>query len=288
MNQALDPSKLKPIVFDPASGCNTPDDVLLAQVAENIRRQLPQAKPHAPNSETVALVCGGPSLASTEKELVEAAWAGAKVVCVNGSYAWCIERNIKPSAFVMLDARAFNARFPAEPVAGCRYLLASQCHPATFDLCRDRDVTVWHACSAGQAELDLLKAFYFGRCFPVTLGTTVAIRAISLLRMLGFQSFDIFGLDSCWMNDRHHAYGQSENDDERRSWVWLRPEGRDDLAEGFTCSVWHMKQFEDFQQLIRQRGNSFRLNVRGNGLIAAMMRIGAQLGPAMTLTPEEN
>jgi hypothetical protein len=285
MNHVFDPTKLKHITFSPSAGCNTPDDVIMFQVSLNIRRGLPQAKPHTPNTETVALVCGGPSLIKTEKKLVDLAWRGAKVVCVNGTYQWCIDRNIKPSAMVMLDARKFNSRFLETPVPGCRYLLGSQCHGDAFELCRDRDVTIWHACSAGEPELELLNAFYFNRCYPITLGTTVAIRAISLLRMFGFQSFEIFGLDSCWFEDAHHAYDQPENSKDKKIPVWLRPEGRDDLAERFICSPWQMKQSADFQQLIRERGDKFRLNVHGDGLIAAIMRIASELGSLVT--PEE-
>src|SRR5262245_26650791 len=107
MSVALDLNKVKEIEF--TGGVNTPEDVLLNNVALNIRRGLPQAQPHNPNhTTTIALVCGGPSLKETEKELVQCAWAGAKVIAVNGAYQWCIDRNIRPSGFVMLDAREFN------------------------------------------------------------------------------------------------------------------------------------------------------------------------------------
>ena len=171
---------------------------------------------------------------------------------------------------VMLDARTFNARFVATAAPGCRYLLAAQCHPDAFELCRDRDVTVWHACSAGETELKLIKDYYFDQCFPIGIGTTVAIRAISLLRMLGFVSFDIFGLDSCWIDHEHHAYEQAENDKEIRLPIWLRPKNHDDKAERFACSPWHIRQAQDFMELIRKRGEMIpRLQVHGNGLIAA-------------------
>lgn len=263
---------LKKIEFPADLGCNVTDEIILSQVAENIRRGLPFAQPHNPNPDIIALVCGGPSLAKTEKQLVEAVWRGAKVVCVNGTYRWCIERNIKPSVMVMLDAREFNTRFVEPDAYGCRYLLASQCHPRAFDICRDREVTIWHACSAGQAELDMLNQFYGDDYYPVTLGTTVAIRAISLLRMLGFQSFDIFGLDSCWFDDRHHAYAQPENDDDRRISVWAKDSKDDPDARQFICAPWMAKQADDFMQLVRERGDKFRLNVRGDGLIATIMQ----------------
>lgn len=288
MNRAMN-GELHPVSFNPDDGCNVSDDVILKQVARNIRRQLPQLMLHQPNSDTVALVCGGPSLASTEHQLVEAVWAGAKVVAVNGAYQWCIVHNIKPSAMVMLDARDFNARFVASPVKGCRYLLAAQCHSDAFDYCRDRDVTIWHCCSAGEVEADMLSAYYFKRFNPVPLGTTVAIKAIQVLRMLGFKSFDIFGLDSCWMDDEHHGYRQTENDHDKRFITWLRPEGREDLWCNFTCAPWMMRQAQDFQDLVAKQGDEFRIHVRGNGLIAAILRISAELGstPITILPPEE-
>jgi hypothetical protein len=272
----MDAEKLYKVEWAPETGCNTSDDVLLAQVAANIRRGLPQVQPHQVQPNKALLVCGGPSLAMTEKELRDAQWAGGKVIAVNGAYQWCIDRNIKPSCAVMLDARDFNARFLKTPVPGCRYLLASQCHGDTFDMCAGRDALIWHAASAGDKEVDLLKEFYFGQTHVVTLGTSVGVRAISLLRMLGFYDFEIFGLDSCWLDDKHHAYEQAENRDKRVA-TWLRPKDRDDKAIRFECAPWHMKQLEDFIQLVRERGNLFRLHVHGPGLIASMLRTGAEI-----------
>lgn len=276
MDQLTD--TLHPVTFNPDDGCNVDDDVITAHVAANIRRALPQAFPHQPNNERIALVCGGPSLRTTERELIEAYWSGAKVIALNGSYQWCIDRNIKPSCMVMLDAREFNARFIKTAIPKCRYLLAAQCHPKVFDICADRDVTIWHCCSAGEPEFEMLKAYYFGRFHPITVGTTVAIRALLLLTMLGFRSFDIFGLDSCWMDEAHHGYAQSENDNDMRIDTWLRPEGHEELWCKFQCAPWMMRQAADFQALMREHGNQFRLNVRGNGLIAAIMRLAATIG----------
>lgn len=279
----------QPVEFNPDDRCNVSNEVIMSQVATNIRRQLPQAYRHHINKETVLLVCGGPSLEKTKKELIEAYWDGGKVVALNGSYQWCIDNNIKPSVMVMLDARQFNSRFVKIPVPGCRYLLASQCHPEAFDLCEERDVVIWHCCSCGEEELEMLKRYYFDLLNPIPLGTTVAIKAIQLLNLLGFKSFDIFGLDSCWMDDdhhhaEHHAYPQQENDKDKYMPVWLTPEGHSELAELFYCAPWMMRQAVDFQNLVHQHGNDFRLNVRGEGLIAATMRLSAKLGLSSTIT----
>ena len=285
---AFESEKVYPLAFSSDMRVNVDDDVLVRQVAHSISLGLPQAMPYEPNPHVVALICGGPSLASTEKELVKVAWAGAKIIAVNGAYQWCIERNLRPSGMAMIDARQFNARFVETPVDGCEYFLASQCHPDTFDICRGRKITLWHVLSNPEAEMKLLDDYYCeppgeperSRCryFPVTMGTTVAIRALSLLRMIGFCRFEIFGLDSCWMGNEHHAYRQAENDKEDTLSVWTRPEGRDDLARRFICSPWQAKQADDFIQLIKERGQLFQINVHGDGLIATMIKTGAQMG----------
>lgn len=275
----FDAKKTMPVTFSKDCGVNTTDDVIIEQVSINIRRGLPQVRPFNPNQNTALLVCGGPSLnmPEIERELVEAVWAGGKVIAVNGAYNWCIEHNIKPSAAVMLDARQFNSRFFERPVDGCKYFLASQCHPDAFEICRGRETFIWHAVSAGQPELDLINSYYYGRVAPVQLGTTVSIRAISVFRMLGWMWFDVFGLDSCWLDNAHHSYAQPENNKDQRIPVWINPKDRAEKAMRFECAPWHMKQIEDFMQLIKERGSMFNIRVRGPGAIAALMRTAAEI-----------
>lgn len=257
--------------FEPVGKVND-EDKLPENVKINIKRGLPQIEQHPPSGGTALLVCGGPSL--DETELREAVDAGGKIVCVNGTYNWCLEHNLHPSAVVILDGREFNRKFIDRAVPGCKYLLASQCHPCLFDLCRDREVHIWHAVSC-EAELEALKEQY-DHFWPIDVGTTVGIRAITLLTVLGWNRIDIFGLDSCWLERKHHAYEQPENK-ERLIRVWLRPKDRDDLAQMFLCAPWHVQQANDFQSLVKLRGDHFDLNVRGPGLIASMLRTGAQI-----------
>jgi hypothetical protein len=129
MSLAFQSDKLKPITFSPLSGCNTPDEIVRAQVIESIRRQLPQVQPYQSNGETAIIVASGVSLRDTVHELRDCLWSGAKIIALNGAYRWCLEHNLKPSACIILDAREPNAEFIREPVKGCRYLLAAQCHP---------------------------------------------------------------------------------------------------------------------------------------------------------------
>lgn len=264
---------------------NTPDEVIRANIARNIRRGLPQVRKYPPNAARLALVGGGPSLLDTFSELRAQAFSGDKLVAVNGSYQWLLERNLKPSVMVVLDARPSNVRFLAENVPGCKYFLASQCDPAVFDLCEreGRDVTIFH-CIGNADEQGMLADYYDHRFCIVecgsTGGTTVMLRSIVLMATLGFYRMDIYGMDSCWLGDAHHAYPQAENDRDRRLTITTIPK-RGDVVLGepreFVCDPWHLRQAEEFQTLVKDLGDHFALNVHGDGLLAHIVKTGASL-----------
>jgi hypothetical protein len=258
---------------------NTPDDGLLANIRHSIRLGYPQVRPQPAQPDRVCLVGGGPSLDDTFDELRELYFEGAKVVTVNGSYQWCLDRNIRPSAHVVLDARASNARFVNPVVPQCKYLIASQCAPETWAQMAGRpDVWIWHAVASDNPTLKPeLDAYYMGQWVPTPGGTTVIMRAISVLRMIGFLRMDLFGVDSCVMGDQHHAYAQPENDADKVYPFVIHPTGHPELARTFHCTSWHAKQLECFLQTIRVNGHTFMLNVHGDGLLAYALKCSAQV-----------
>lgn len=261
---------------------NLPEETILDHIRHSVRLGYPQIRPDPPKAERIVLVGGGPSLADPEifKELRDLLWQdrSTMLVTVNGSYHWCIERNLKPNCQIVMDARPHNARFLDPHVPGCRYVLASQCHPDTWARVEDRpNVWIFHAAAGGDDNIRaFLDHYYMKQWWGCSGGTTVATRAIALLRTLGYLRFDLFGVDSCWMNGNHHTYVQAENDNEVRYRAVVHPEGREDLARSFTVSPWHAKQAEDFIQVIRVNGSHFLLNVHGDGMIAYLLRTGPE------------
>ncbi len=260
-----------------AGNVNTDQDTLLAHAAHSIRLGYPQVKLQAVQTDRVCLVGGGPSLAETEGELRDLYYQGAKLVTVNGAYQWCLERNYRPSAQIVLDARASNARFVDPLVPQCKYLLASQCHPDTWARVTGREhVWIYHCSDGTEGPLkDLLDAYYCRNWHPLPGGTTVVMRAISLLRMMGFVRMDLFGIDSCYQGTAHHAYPQPENDADRRYPFTVSPSWNRSYERTFWCAPWHIKQLEDFLQMIRVNGEHFLLNVHGDGLLAFAMKAGS-------------
>ncbi len=248
---------------------NTADDQIVENIKSSIRRGHPQVWAQAPKGERVVLVGGGPSLQSTEKELIKLIHEGALLVTLNGAYHWCLERNLKPNAQIVLDARESNVRFVQPEVPKCRYYIASQCHPSTWDAVEGREfVGIYHAVDPEGVLKDILNDYYMKAWQGCSGGTTVCSRALGLLRMMGYLRFDLFGIDSCWMDEIHHAYPQPENLTDKRLVINVSPTGNPTNIKQFVVSPWHIKQLEDFLQFIRINGDQFLLNIHGNGLIA--------------------
>lgn len=257
-----------------AGRMNTTDDQLLAHIQRAVRRQHPQMRTWPVKGDRVALVGSGPSLAHTVDELRAAIWSGAQLVTLNGAYHWCIEHGFQPKTQIVMDARASNARFVDPVVVNCRYVLASQCAPETWDAVEGRpDVWIWHAVvHKDDAISAFLDQFYLTRWFGVGGGTTVATRALTLLRMAGYVRFDLFGIDCCWMGDAHHAIAQPENAHDHRYRLLVGDRVRPETMREFYCAPWHLKQFEDIATMLKINGSHYALTVHGDGMLAYILR----------------
>jgi hypothetical protein len=249
---------------------NTPVEVVLEQIRHSIRLQHPQAHIQPVHGDRAVVVGGGPSLAQTEGEIVDLVWSGARLITVNGAYQWCLQRNLKPYAQIVLDAKPSTVAFLEPVMDGVRYYVASQCHPDAWAAVKDADTWIWHACRPEDEERrNLLDAYYGGRWHGIPGGTTVTIQAVMLLRSLGFLRFDLFGVDSCMASSlQHHAYSQPENDADDVLKVEVFPTSRPNETRRFLCTAWHLQQFAELLKVIRLNHKNFSVNVHGNGLLA--------------------
>ena len=256
---------------------NTPEKEILANVRANIRRQLPQAAPALPQDYRILLVGGGPSSALLLPEIKRRRKAGWKLVTLNNAHEWVQDQGLEPSAHIMLDARKFNARFVKRPVESCRYLIASQCHPAAFEALEGHDVHIWHA--QGEDVAATLHRFYLKRWQPILGGTSVGTRALWLLYVLGMRKIACYGIDSCLIGGEHHAYEQPENDGAQVCRVRV---GR----RIFRATPWMLKQADELLQMALSMPADLRLDWRGDGMIAYMVKQTAERGepPKMTIT----
>lgn len=242
-------------------------DNISDNIKKNIKLSVKQVVPHETQwGKHICLIAGGPSLDEHFDIIKERYEEGVPIITVNGSYNYCMEGGIIPSAFIMLDSREFNKRFIEDPVDTCKYLIASQCHPSVFKKLKNYNVWMWHAHTEDENS-EILKKHYgkeYVDFFPIIGGSTVTLRALHLLRILGFHKIEIFGFDGC-ITDKHHAYEQPENDKEQEMELTLGD-------RTFRITVAQYYQAKEFVQLIGISGANYDLAVHGDGLIAHIIK----------------
>lgn len=247
------------------------------RVVDNIKANLSlgvqEVGPFDAQDTEVMLLCGGPSLNDFTDEIVAQNKAGMPAITVNGSYNWLIQHGGRPGAQIIVDAREFNRRFTEPAVLACKYLVSSQCDPSLVASLPRSQTWLWHG--AGDAVNSALgewakESGIDREWYPVPGGTTVTLRALPLLAMLGFRRIHVYGFDSCLRGDAHHAYAQPENDG--CGVMAISVAGRE-----FLCHGWMVKQAQEFQEVVRHLliPAGVELAVHGDGLISAILNAAA-------------
>jgi SAM-dependent methyltransferase len=283
---------------------NAEEEQIRANVAHNIAQGWQVVKAHGSNDLECMIVGGGPSLPFFADEIKRKRAEGVKLVTLNGAYNWALAEGFTPSATIVVDARPFNARFTHPVVAGFKvgdhgavtgtlYFIASQCDPAVLEgLPKDRTY-LFHTMPGLVG--DLLTAQYGADWTAVPGGSTVLLRAIPLLRSLGYSKFHLYGCDSCLTPPQapgadpasieanglpvgasafqHHAYPQPEND--RTPVIPVTVGGSDGRL--FYCHAWMVSQAQEMLDLIRVLGDVIDLAIHGDGLLAYLLQTGARL-----------
>lgn len=248
---------------------NNTEEAINENIRHNCQQGYKEIMPHLVNEEEVMILGGGPSLTQHEYTIRKMRADGVKLVTLNGTYNWCIERGIVPSATVVVDSREFNARFTKPVVKDVAYFLASQAHPSIFEGIPKEQIYLWHSMS--DRSDDIVRE-YIAAPFFIPGGSTVLLRTIPLLRMLGFHRFHLFGCDSCLTGDDHHAYAQSENDGSKIVRILVEESGR-----WFSCHPWMASQAREFVTMIQRLGDTFDLIVHGDGLLSHIIETGATM-----------
>ena len=264
--------------FSEVTGLNASDERIRSNIMTNLRRGLQEVCPHEPQTQTICLLAGGPSLADHEAEIIERGRAGELFVTVNGTYKWLLDRGIKPAAQIMLDAREFNARFIDPVVDTCKYIFSSQTAPEAVAKVPDHQAWLFHS---GENEIMRACIEEYSReqgadrsWYPVIGGSTVIGRGLVVLAILGFRNIEVFGWDSCLRDGQHHAYPQAENDSQHVVDISLG-------GRTFKCHPWMVVQANEVPKIIRHvlgKIEGFNLEVRGDGLIAHMLKYAAEQG----------
>lgn len=252
------------------SGVNLSDDEQRSHVLANLELGLQEVQPCMEQDREVSILAGGPSLADFTTD-IQRHRSERALVTTNGAYNWALAMGMQPGAQIVLDGREFNKRFVQPAIQDCKYLLASQCHPALVGSTPRDQTYLWH-CQGTGIEGIIKESGKEGDFYPVAGSMTVMLRAIPLLIMLGFRKFHIYGFDSCLRGDEHHAYAQPENDNAEVTEV--RCTGSD---RKFRCHSWMVSQAQQFIDIQPMIADICEMHVYGDGLIAHIINTGAKI-----------
>lgn len=241
---------------------NTP----LSKIKENIEysmiQNLPIIESQLPKHDLVAnIIGGGPSINQFIEQIRSSSKNNETIVALNNSYKWLKENDIQPNIQIMLDAREENSKFVPVSDKRCELFYASQCHRSVIDLAKNLNTTIWHANIP-----ELLDSFKDRDMFWVGSGTTVGIRSIILLYILGYRKFNIYGYDSSYTDGNGHGYKQSLNEGEKT--IEAEIAGRK-----FISAPWMVTQTEEFLQVMEYfTGEGCEFSIYGDGLLQHAVR----------------
>ena len=244
---------------------NTAPSVMLGNVGLSCKRQLSWFDfDTEPNKESICIVGGAPSLDESFPQLKARYQNGAKVWSMNGTYDWLIEHGIIPDGHVMLDARPENVRFLQHPRKETQFYIASQCDPCIFNALEGFNVDLVHVQTEGVYEY-----LENEKDRPVHLMggfTTVGMLAMVLAKLKGYRRIYLFGMDSSYSDDKHHAYKQESNDGENVITATIH-------EQKFKAAPWMCQQVKDFQNIAREFAQEdVVIEVCGSGLLYAMAK----------------
>ncbi len=257
---------------------NTSPEKVEEHMRANAESGLPQLSPHEAQEDLeIMMLCGGPSLNDCWDEIKANRDKGMPLITTNATYNQCLERGISPSLQFVIDARPFNKRFVLPIVDDCKYVAATQCHPELIaELPKDRSY-LWQV-TCDDEWLPLIRELWgkmYEDWYPVPGGSTVTLRALCALQMMGFRKIHMYGFDSCMMDDEHHAYAQEENNGAPE--IDLRVGKGTKWDKTFRCQGWMAVQAKEFIQLSNIYYKELKLNIKGDGLIAYLVNSNADL-----------
>lgn len=253
--------------FKYANSANVEKTVIVENMRENCKRDLPWLLPRSPHSDQMVIVGGGPSVLDHIGSIKERRRRGQAIFALNN--AWRV-LPFAPDFIVCMDSRPENAAFFEGAPDSPTYLIASTAHPSVFDTLAGKNIMVWHADQAIPEQREILDSYSGAK--PGAMfggGATVGLRTIIVGYMMGFRREHLYGMDSSYQDGKHHAYAQSLNDNEKI--IEIIPQG---FEKTYMCAPWMARQADEFQQFYKSllKRGPFFIQAHGEGLLPDLCR----------------
>lgn len=244
---------MQPLAIDVAQFGS--DESNIENIRINLQRGLPEFAPTIVKNDGVFVIVGsGPSMPAQIDRIKIEVDLGRPICAINGANDFLIENGITPDLFVTCDPRPMPQNFK-NPGQETIYLLASRCHPSSFERLKDHKVMLWHSWSHEKECAELRGRLVVGG------GTTSGLRAVNLGYVMGFRKFRLYGFDSC-LKDKTVKRFTGEKAGQLIDVIVN--------GEVFWCNAAGAQQARDFQYLYKIF-HGINIEALGGGLIAAII-----------------
>jgi hypothetical protein len=219
--------------------------------------------PRPVHSGTMVIVGGAPSLNDNLIQIRERKKRGQIIAACNTAWRKLVWVKCMPHIVAVMDASPLNLDVVKDGPVGPEYWVASMCDPGVVDALEGRKVVLWHPDNNIPDTADILHPYRKTRpCVLVGGGCTVGLRMLYLGYLSGFRKFHIYGMDSSFEGDQHHAYPQPENDNDGR--VTIKFNGQE-----YQTMWWMARQADEFRNIYwpRLTADGCSIQAHGTGLL---------------------
>lgn len=245
--------------------------LMLRKRLRNIRRNTQSVErrisfPVPPNDNIATIVCYGPSLRDTWGDID----TNTVVVSASKGHDFLRERGLWPQIHVEFDPRQHKVKHINDPYTGTLFCLASCVHPDVVSNLRHRNVFLWHAQQSPEEDLAIKEAE--PDAVLIRGGSTVGLRAISLMYELGCRKFEIHGMDSSFADGGKTQwagphFGKSRH---KRDTFSINVAGRRFYTS--VCFAMYAQQFLACRATLKDA----TFNLHGDGLLQTLARQNTQ------------
>lgn len=235
-----------------------PPSVFRRYIDINMKRGLEEIVQGKPKEGPLYIVCSGPSLRETVRELTDASrHPNGEIWALNAAFDWLVKQHIDPHAGVCLAPENAILNYFQEIRCGDKLLFAATTHPELIDRALDRGakVTLWHSAQPAEWQFPVFDGFV------VHGGGTVGSRSFELAYILGWRDIHVLGMDACLSLDGRVSVDAEIAEHDRVRLQTFIFNGR-----AFVALPSHARQVEDFAAVTRPLTDT-AITLYGDGLL---------------------
>lgn len=171
----------------------TPQSIVRRNVQSALARGLTELAPQGRQLMPLTIVASGPSASKAR--------LASPVMALNQALTLFTTQGGAPTFWACCDAGPVVAEFLAAAPDSTTYFVASRCHPAVFDALAERKVILWHLDEPFTGDL-------LSRRHKVPTASSITLCAFGLGDAMGFDRFETWGWDGCYMDGASYALSQ--------------------------------------------------------------------------------